>query len=278
MSYGRLLLIFLVAPTVLLAVCHLRRAAAGTGFRRTCREGWPVLAVLVLVSTCYTAPWDKWMIDRGVFVYPPPKVAMWISGIPVEDLLLFALQCLLVGLWSLLLTGRMASGAGPPVRGARLARPVAAAAVIAAMVISLAARSPHALFLASILIWFGPLLAVQYAAGADILLRLWRRWLAVVVPPTLWLWLTETVAIRQGVWWIDPAHSVAFRPGGLPSEDLVIFLVGNLFVAQTILLVADPVARARTRAWYAPVVSSLTRRTQDGPVAAVCLETRGDAV
>jgi len=259
MSYLAMLLIFLVAPTVLLSVCVVLRAGHGTDLQRMLRIALPVLTVLVLVSTFYTAPWDKWMIDHGVFVYPPAKVAAWIGGVPVEDLLLFAVQCMFVGSWSLLLVGRLPSGPMPAASRGRRIRVVVTAAVIAAVVIGLAARSQHALYLSSISAWFGPLLAVQYAGGADVLLSQWRMWLVAVVPATLWLWIVEAVAVQQGIWWIDPAQSVTWRPGGLPLEDLIIFMVGNVFVAQTTMFATNPVARERIRAWCDLAVSFLTR-------------------
>jgi lycopene cyclase domain-containing protein len=258
MSYLAMLLIFLVPPTVLLSVSVMLRTGQGTDLRRTLRIGLSVLTVLVLVSTFYTAPWDKWMIDRGVFFYPPAKVAAWIGGVPVEDLLLFAVQCMFVGSWSLLLVGRLPSGPMPAVLRGRRVRMVVTAAVIAAVVIGLAARSQHALYLSSISAWFGPLLAIQYAGGADVLLAQWRMWLAAVVPATMWLWIVEAVAVQQRIWWIDPAQSVTWRPGGLPLEDLIIFMIGNVFVVQTTMFATDPVARERIRAWCEVAVSFLT--------------------
>ena len=261
MSYLALLLMFLVPPTVLLCACLVLRAGPGTDLRRTLRIALPVLAVLVLVSTFYTAPWDKWMIDHGVFVYPPVKVAAWTGGVPVEDLLLFAVQCVFAGSWSLLVLGRLPPSRPVPAgrhgsRG-RLVRMVVTAAVIAAVVVGLAARSQHMLYLSSISAWFGPLLAVQYAFGADVLLRQWRSWLAAVVPAAMWLWLVEAVAVQQGIWWVDPAQSVTWRPGGLPLEDLVIFAVGTVLVVQTTMFAASPVARERIRAWSEAAVSVL---------------------
>jgi lycopene beta-cyclase len=253
MSYLALLAIFLAAPAVLLAVHVGRRAAHEEGLRSILRVGVPTLLILILVSACWTAPWDKWMIDEGVFVYPPAKVAAWVDGVPVEDLLLFALQGLLAGLWAMLVIGRaparaVAHGAS---RGA--ARLAVTGGLVAALVTGLLLRSPHALYVSSILAWFGPLLAVQFAAGTGVLMVQWRWWVAAVAPTTLWLWVAELVAIRQGIWWIDPEHSAPFRPAGLPLEDLLIFLVGNMLVVQTMVFVADPAMRARARAWVPTV-------------------------
>lgn len=263
MSYLMLLLIFLVTPTVLILVCVARRAAHEAELRRTLSVALPVLISLVLLSAVYAAPWDKWMIDRGVFVYSPAKVAAWAYGIPVEDFLLFALQSLFVGLWSLYLLGRFSSSTIPLAR-VRLITLAVTGVMVAATVISLSGSS-HTMYAASILIWFGPLLLVQLIAGAGALLAQWRMWLAAIVPTTLWLWVAEIVAIRHSIWWIDPVHSVTWRPGGLPLEDLVIFLVGNLLVANTIFFVADPAMRARARGWLAilpsPRATRLMRRS-----------------
>lgn len=244
MSYLTLLLVFLVAPALLLGAAVARRFTQEPALRPAMHRTLRVVLVLVPVSAVWSAPWDRWAIDRGVFVYPPEKVVGWIARIPVEDLLLFAGQVVFVGLWSLLLVGRLPPTAVHPALG-RAAMPASVAVLVAATVAVAGSGSPHATYGLSVLVWFGPLILLQLVAGTGALLARWRLWLATMVPATLWLWLLELVAVRQEIWWIDPARSVGWRPFGLPAEDLLIFLVGNVLVVHTVLFLDDPAMRAR---------------------------------
>ncbi|GAA3815007.1 hypothetical protein GCM10023083_56440 [Streptomyces phyllanthi] len=262
MSYVVLLLLFLVVPTLLLGTAVARRVAHEPALRPALRRTLPVVVLLVPVSAGWSAPWDQWMIDRGIFVYPPEKVVGWIARIPVEDLLLFACQGLFVGLWALLFVGRLPSSDIRPDR-ARAAMLSTVGLIVAVTVAIASSGSPHATYTMSILVWFGPLILVQLVAGTGALLARWRLWLVTIVPATLWLWLLELVAIRQDIWWIDPARSVGWRPFGLPAEDLLIFLVGNVLVVHTVLFLDDPAMRARAAGWLPRRVSQEIRARGD---------------
>ena len=238
MPYLVLLGVFLLIPVAVLAVVVARR---GFVFR--------LVAALVPVAMLCAFPWDRWMIGHGVFGYPPAGISGWIAGVPVEDLLLFGLQCVLVAQWSVLMAGRDWLVARP----SRLAvGSLRVGVVVPVVVAGLLTGLPHLRYVTGIVLWFGPLLAVQTILGADVLLARWRLWLAAVAPVTAWLWLVEIVALRQGIWWVAPADSLSPRPAGVPVEDLLIFLVGTLFVAQTVIYADDPVMRARARGWLRP--------------------------
>jgi lycopene beta-cyclase len=262
MSYAMLLVAGLVVPVAVLAASVVWRAARRPGLTPGPRATAALLTVLLVVSAAYAIPWDNWMIQHGVFVYPPAKVAGWLGRVPVEDALLFTLQGVLATLWSVLVVTTTRPADVPP-RAGRAVRVWSAVTVLAATVAAVVVRSPHTVYLTSILVWFGPPLVVQLAGAADVLLARWRQWLLALVPITVWLWAVEVVAIRQGIWWVDPGRSLAVRPAGIPVEDLLIFLVGNLFVVQTVLFAADPTMRSRARTWIAAArtpLRPLTRR------------------
>jgi hypothetical protein len=69
--------------------------------------------------------------------------------------------------------------------------------------------------------------------------------------------VAEAVTIQQGIWWIDSSRSVPWRVAGVPPEDVVIFLVGTVFVVQTVMFAADLVARQRIRMWTERLVVAL---------------------
>jgi lycopene cyclase domain-containing protein len=203
MSYLDLLFVFLVGPILVLGMAVAVRAARHAEARQTLQMVAPVLGGLVLVATFLTAPWDAWMIDRGVFVYPPAKVAGWVGRVPAEDFLLFALHSVLAGLWAVLVGDLPPRRVSRPVRQPTLVRAVPAAALVAAAAAGIAALSGHALYLAGIAAWFAPLLAIQYGGGRDVLLPHWRRWLAAVVP--------------RGCGWPRPWRSSRASGGSTPA-------------------------------------------------------------
>lgn len=100
-------------------------------------------------------------------------------------------------------------------------------------------------YLALILIWALPPLALQLAYGAPSLWRL--RWTALwsIVPATLYLAAADSLAISAGIWTINPASSIGWLLlGVLPLEELLFFLLTNALIAFSVLLIAGPRVRS----------------------------------
>ncbi len=98
MTYAGFLLTFLVPPIVLMAWWQRRRIT------RTWVAG--VLAVMAL-AVVYTGPWDHFIIEQGVWSYPPGRViGPTIGNVPIEEYCFFLLQVTFTGLVLLALTGR----------------------------------------------------------------------------------------------------------------------------------------------------------------------------
>ncbi|GIW05944.1 MAG: hypothetical protein KatS3mg060_0749 [Dehalococcoidia bacterium] len=100
-------------------------------------------------------------------------------------------------------------------------------------------------YLAFIAVWATPIIVFQWLFAAR---DLWakRRPLALAVAvSTLYLSAADAVAITRGIWRISPARSLGLRLGPLPIEEALFFLVTNLMVAQTIVMVDGPLANQR---------------------------------
>jgi putative membrane protein len=161
----------------------------------------------------------------------------------------FILQTLLTGLWTLLVLDSLPSspaqedvGQG---RAARLGASAVVATLWAASAVVVAAGWGPGRYAALILAWALIPILIQVGFGADLL---WGRRMTIalaVVPPTLYLWLVDALAIRSGTWTIDPSQTTGLKLGPLPIEEMLFFLMTNILVACGITLMRSPTARTR---------------------------------
>ncbi|MFD3330513.1 lycopene cyclase domain-containing protein [Streptomyces sp. NPDC058701] len=92
MTYLQFLLLFLLAPLVCTCwAAHraLPTGAAEGGLRRT---GTRLLLVLVLAAWLWTAPWDSWIIRRGVWDYDKGAALATLFQVPLEEFIFMAGQ------------------------------------------------------------------------------------------------------------------------------------------------------------------------------------------
>jgi lycopene cyclase domain-containing protein len=85
-------------------------------------------------------------------------------------------------------------------------------------------------------VWTLPIVAGQWAIG-------WRVFLAnlrgVICPPliaALFFGLCDSVAVRQGIWFFDPAQILGWKLGPLPIEEVLFFFLTSLLVSQSLIL------------------------------------------
>jgi lycopene cyclase domain-containing protein len=103
--------------------------------------------------------------------------------------------------------------------------------------------SGHGTYLLLELVWAVPVLALHWAFGAS---ALWRRRGAILLAtliPTAYLSLADAVAIHSGIWAISPARTLDLRAGSLVLEEVIFFLLSNLMVVQSLVLILDSDAR-----------------------------------
>jgi lycopene cyclase domain-containing protein len=102
-------------------------------------------------------------------------------------------------------------------------------------------------YLALLLGWALPVIALHWAVGARELRARWRVLLIAVVVTTVYLTAADATAIGVGIWSISEELSVGLRLGSVVFEEALFFLLTNVLVAQSIILFLAP--SARTRAW-----------------------------
>lgn len=229
MTYLQFHLVFILPPLLALA------ATAGPHLRRLGPRALRGLLLMPVVALVYTTPWDNYVIWRGIWSYGADRVVGTIGLVPVEEYLFFVLQPLVTGLWTFRFLGEPDPAARRP-----LLPLLGYLAIVPVAALLLGVRSFT--YLALILVWAAPVLALQAGYGARELYA-HRRALAIgVAVPTIYLWIADAIAIHLGVWRISAEHTVGLALGPLPLEEAVFFLVTNLLVVQgLILFVARPV-------------------------------------
>lgn len=208
-------------------------------------EGWQgkrmalwSIPIYVLIALIYTTPWDNYLVYRQVWGYPEGRVLATIGYVPIEEYLFFILQTILTCLWVIYLTRREFK-----TRVVKHPNTVRLVGVVASLLIAAAGlllmMVSWGTYLGLILLWAGPVLALQWGYGGDVLLAKWRILSLMIGLPTLYLWLADRIAIGLNIWWISPEFTTGFKPLGLPIEEAVFFLVTNVFIGFGMLLVLD---------------------------------------
>ena len=124
MTYGQFLVVFLLLPIAGLAFLMLRAGRQKRMDQKRLQgvNRWWLLTGLVILAIVYTIPWDNHLIAEGVWWYNSSLLSgVMLGHIPLEEVLFFPLQTILIGLWTLWLMPRLAgdvhgatSGDGAP--------------------------------------------------------------------------------------------------------------------------------------------------------------------
>ncbi len=253
MTYFGFLLRFVCVPLVILAVVALVDQARGKTVPPTLRN-WPIWAATLLhvvLAVVYTTPWDNYLVATGVWVYDPQLVTGIVLGwVPIEEYTFFIVQTILAGLWLLFLMRHIPLPRQmAPLRPAWRYAPLPVLGVVwLASVIVLAAGWATGTYLALILAWALPPIALQVGFGGDILRRYGRLTLLALASLTLYLGFADSLAIGGGTWTINPATSLPILIGGvLPIEEFVFFLATNTLITFGTLLVMSQEGGERLR-------------------------------
>jgi 15-cis-phytoene synthase / lycopene beta-cyclase len=119
------------------------------------------------------------------------------------------------------------------VRSLRLQKYAGQAILAAGIVVPLLVPSAtEGTYLTLILVWSCPVLLMLWTFGYQLILGLpWTKsWLPILIP-TLYLWLVDTLALRQGTWAIAPGTKLGYCIWPhLEIEEAIFFLVTNMLV------------------------------------------------
>lgn len=245
--------IFILPPLLALiawSVLDTKRGLPLAGHPK--RQALMMLGLHVAIAVIYTTPWDNYLVARGIWHYGADRVIGTWGYVPIEEYFFFVLQTLMTGLWLLalrrrypepLLTEHDTKAAGVVARaiGAALFLFVSASGVLARLV-------PEGTYYGLITMWATPILALMWALGGDLLWRKRSQVTLAFLLPTVYLALTDRIALAQGIWEISPAWRLPFELLGLPFEEALFFLLTNMLVAFGMTLALEPATFARLAA------------------------------
>ena len=84
--------------------------------------------------------------------------------------------------------------------------------------------------------WALPIILGQWALSHRVFRANLRLLLLGVAIPTFYLCAADALAIRVGIWSLNPELTLGLWIGGLPLEEGVFFLVTNIMVVQGIIM------------------------------------------
>ncbi len=234
MTYLGFLLTFILPPLLLLLAAALRKPLPDV-LRR--RAGWSMLAIVV-IAFVYTTPWDNYLVREGIWYYGPDRVLGTIGYVPYEEYMFFILQPVLAGLWLFVLLQRPPQVTWKPAPAARIA---GAAGFIGLSILGFVLFTiPGGEYMGLILGWACPIVAGMWAWKGDVFWNLRSLLLKAFLPPTVYLWVVDRVAIvSQEIWTINPSTSLGWNPFGLPIEEAVFFLVTTLLSIKGLFLLLN---------------------------------------
>lgn len=268
MTYFGVLLTFIAPPLVVLALLTFwdsqrGKALMGNSFLK--RHGWRVVLAHVVIALVWTSPWDNYLVASEVWWYDDALVTgITIGYVPIEEYTFFIVQTLMTGLWTLALS-RYAFPALPSNTSDHYQlRKWGTWSMVGLFFMSLAvllAGWEPGTYMALILIWVAAPFGLQFAFGADILLRRWQFVLVGIAVPSLYLWAVDAYAINSGTWTISSDQTVGLLIGGiLPIEEATFFTVTNVLIVFGVTLMMAEESHARAIRWWEFARQRLSRK------------------
>ncbi len=274
MTYFGILAIFLL-PVLSLLLIIVPRDLWRWIMTRQGQVDWRpylVISAHILMALVYTTPWDNYLVATNVWWYNPRMVTnLRIGYVPIEEYTFFIVQTLLTCLWTLALmrflfhrTVRIVPLEPDPQRESEQIRRIrlrgwAVASIVVVWLIStgvlLAGWKPGT-YLTLIISWgFFPIF-IQILFGADILWAKRRLLGAAILPPTIYLWAVDALALSSGTWSIDPTQTTGFKLGVLPVEEMVFFFLTNTIIGFGVTLMLSPESQRRAQEWMSYLKSN----------------------
>jgi lycopene cyclase domain-containing protein len=239
-------------PALALAFLYARsQAETPEYFTMACK--W--MAFFAVLATVYTTAWDNYLVYAGIWSYPAHGHTLGVIGyVPIEEYAFFTIQTVIVGmLWTAF--GRCTKV--PHFRSATNSRHVGLIAFALWMIAGCRLLFiQQTLYMGLITVWSVPILAFQWAFGADALMAQKNSWQKPLLYSWVFLCIIDRWAIRNGCWNIDVASTLP-RTDFLPIEEAYFFLVTStmciwglqLFMTVSVMDCSPEVAFWRAVFW-----------------------------
>ena len=197
------------------------------------------LVIIGCIAFVYTTPWDNLLVKTGVWGYGVDRVLGTWGYVPLEEYMFFILQPILTGLFLYhvsLPSQTLKEPTNHSYAGTAHWLGTLLYTYLSLLGMLLLQYDTQFYYLALILVWASPILAIQWAYGGHYLWKNRRIFFTAVSVPTLYLWIADRIAIELGIWYISGTYTTGLHLFGLPIEEAIFFLVTNLLVTQGIML------------------------------------------
>lgn len=274
MSYFEFLALFLGLPLLMFLVITWSDQQRARSLPKEL-SAWPLAWVIllhVLIAVIYTTPWDNYLVATQVWWYDPNLVTgITIGYVPIEEYTFFILQTIFTGLLFGVLARRiplkLSVNAGSVNVQSSPKRNLSAALLLLppwiwSLIVLFTGWQPGN-YLALILVWALPPIALQLFFGADLLWQYRRVVLSTLLTGTFYLAIADSLAISVGTWTISPEKTLGvYLAGVLPIEEFLFFLFTNILVSFGITLVMSRAAQTRAPAWLLAALTAFRRRNR----------------
>ncbi len=249
MTYFNFLMIFIVFPILVLGlwgVWNIRKNPKKSGQDLKPKIS-AALGIQMILALLYTTPWDNYMVATHIWYYNPRLVSgVILAYVPIEEYSFFLLETLLVGMWWGMVAGRTRTLHDfVPSKRLRIASSSFAGLLWLFTAASLLFQLKSLTYLSIILFWALPAMLPQLIIGADILWHRRSQLAWTILPVGFYLSATDSLAIRSGIWTIDPAQSTRLFMGSLPLEEAIFFLMTATLVSFGMTLLSAEESRVR---------------------------------
>jgi lycopene cyclase domain-containing protein len=194
---------------------------------------WIPIVILSLLSFLYTTPWDNYLIQKGGWGYPPNSVLFVVGYIPIEEYAFFIIQTCQSGLLFVLtrwITTKVPLAGIEPLPRLKLTT-LSILGGLGLFGWQIAIPGTKTFYLGSILYWTMPVLILQLFFSFEYIYSLKRVLFFVIGLATGYLWMVDTIAIRNGAWTIskDVTTGIFLNPS-LPFEEALFFFLTNCMI------------------------------------------------
>jgi phytoene desaturase len=219
-TYAGFHIIFTIPAVLVMARLAKESSPSPEYFRTACKSiGW-----LCLIATIWASPWDNFLVMRRVWNYPEVDHVLGVIGyVPIEEYAFFSIQTILVGLiW----VWRGQVLIIPHFRKVGPWRIIGLGALGTLFALSCWMMTiERTTYLGLIIAWSTPILAIQWAFGADALMAQRDAWMPPLIYSWVYLCLIDRWAIKNGCWSINHKTSLPRIDYFLPVEEACFFLV-----------------------------------------------------
>ncbi len=215
---------------------------------------WMIIFMHIALALVYTTPWDNYLVATGVWSYNPKLVTGIVFGwVPIEEYSFFVVETLLSSLWWLFLARRL-----PEARAfnpSRIGRLWAFGGLLTLWLffagLFFSGWKPGT-YLSLTLFWALPAIFPQFLFGADILWHYRKLVFWAIIPVSVYLALTDIVALKATTWSISTEQTTGIRFFGiLPLEELLFFFITNVLIAFGLTLMLSNLSLVRLAGWRA---------------------------